>query len=173
MGQNNLNQKYSKRVIAIHWISAILILALFPMGKYMSGLEASEKMTLIKVHAILGIIVFLATIFRSYFFFKDKRPDDLKTGSKLNDKLAIWVHNAFYFLLLAIGITGIATMVLGGYGEALMNNSSELIKNGEEIAPLKGHGILALIMMILLVLHVVGVIKHYVLKKENTLKRII
>ena len=169
---NDLTKKFSRGTIVIHWLTAVLILALFPLGKYMEGLNPSEKMGLIKLHAILGILVFLLTIIRSYLFFKSPRPDDLKTGSRLNDKLAVWIHNAFYFLLFGIAISGIATMILGGYGDALSGGSAESIKPPAEIGPLKPHGIMALIMMVLLVLHVVGVIKHYILTKENTLKRI-
>ena len=169
---NDLTKKFSKGTIIIHWLTAILIISLFPLGKYMEGLNPSEKMGLIKIHAVLGIVVFVLTIIRSYLFFKSPRPKDLKTGSKFNDKLAVWIHNAFYFLLFGIAISGIATMILGGYGEALSQRNSDLIKSHEEIAPLKGHGVMALVMMILLVLHVIGVLKHYILTKENTLKRI-
>lgn len=173
MNQNDLSKKFSQGTIITHWLTAILIIALFPLGKFMEGLPVSEKMGLIKAHAILGIIVFLLSIIRSYFFFKSERPDDIKTGSKFNDKLAVWIHNIFYFLLFTISLSGIATMALGGYGEALQNGNYELIKSPNEIPPLKAHSILALLMMVLLVLHVLGVIKHYMLTKENTLKRII
>ena len=171
--QNDLSQKYSKGTIAIHWLTAILIVVLFPLGKYMSGIDPSEKMGLIKLHVLLGIIVFILTLVRSWLFFKRKRPDDLRTGSKLNDRLAVWVHNAFYFLLFVIALSGIATLVLGGYGEALRSGNTNLIVPGDEIPPLKGHEIMALIMMFLLIMHVIGVIKHYLVMKENTLKRII
>ena len=46
--QNNLTQKFNKGTIAIHWLTAILILILFPLGKYMEGLEPLEKMGMIK-----------------------------------------------------------------------------------------------------------------------------
>ncbi|MCL6266915.1 cytochrome b [Flagellimonas myxillae] len=171
--QNNLSQKYSRGIIAIHWITALLILALFPLGKYMSSLEPSEKMGLLKIHAIFGAVVFFLTLLRSYFFFKSKRPNDLKTGSKFNDKLAVLIHNLFYFLLIGIALAGFAVMVLGGYVDALKSGNLDLILSNTELASLKAHGLLATIMMILLVLHVVGVMKHYLLTKENTLKRIL
>ncbi len=171
--QNDLSKKFSKGTIAIHWLTALLILILFPLGKYMTGLEPAEKMGLIKIHAVFGIIIFILTIIRSWLFFKAPRPADLKTDSKINDKLAVWIHNAFYFLLFGIAISGIATMVLGGYGEALSSGNSELIINREEILPLKGHGIMALILMLLFAMHVIGVIKHRIVMKENTLKRVL
>ncbi len=114
--QNDLSQKFSKGTIVIHWLTAILILTLFPLGIFMGGLEASEKMGLIKIHILLGLVVLILTIIRSWLFFKSPRPDDLMTGSRFNDKLAVWIHNAFYYLLFLIAISGIATMLLGGYG---------------------------------------------------------
>lgn len=170
--QNDLTQKYSKRAIIIHWLTALLIFLLFPLGKFMSSMETAEKMGLIKIHVVLGIIVLILTIIRSWMFFKAPRPADLKTGSKFNDQLASWIHNAFYFLLFGIAFSGIATMIVGGYGDAISSENYELILNRSEIPPIKGHGIMAMILMVLFGMHVIGVAKHYILTKENTLKRI-
>lgn len=169
---NDLTKKYNKKTIISHWVTALLILILFPLGKYMEGMDVADKIGLIKIHIILGLLVFFITIMRTIVFFKSPRPPHLKTGSKINDKLAVYIHNAFYFLLFGIAMSGIATMILGGYGDAIRGGDLSLILSHEEIGPLAPHGIMAFIMMSLLVLHVVGVIKHYILKKENTLKRI-
>lgn len=171
--QNDLTKKFSKTTRITHGLTAILILALFPLGKYMEGLEISEKMGLVKIHAILGIIVFVLTIFRTIAFFKNERPADLKTGSKFNDKLAVWIHNIFYFLLFGIAMSGLATMGLGGYIDAFKTGDINLIMAHGDIPPLAPHGIMATIMMVLLAMHVIGFAKHLVLKKENTLERIL
>ncbi|MCF2875750.1 MULTISPECIES: cytochrome b [unclassified Tenacibaculum] len=168
---NDLDSKYSKSTIVIHWFTSILILTLFPLGKFMEGIPVSEKILMIKLHVILGIIVFILTLIRSYLFFTSKRPESLKTGSKWNDKLAEWIHNAFYFLLMGISISGITTMFIGGYSNALLAGTFDIIKTND-LKPLKAHGLLATIMMILLLMHVIGVVKHYILTRENTLKRI-
>lgn len=168
---NDLTKKFSKATIWVHWLTAIIILILFPLGKYMAGLESGDKMGLIKLHAGLGILVLLLTIYRIYLFFKHERPEDLKTGSKFNDRLAVWIHNAFYFLIITIGISGIAVLATGGYIDAFDGDIS-LIKSPEDIPPLKAHGFLSFILMVLIGMHVLGVIKHYFLTKENTLKRI-
>jgi cytochrome b561 len=86
--------------------------------------------------------------------------------------LVIGVHNTFYILLFGLSLSGIAILVMGGYGEALKKNNPDLIKNSSEIASLEAHEIMALMMILLLLIHVIGVIKHYVVTKENTLKRI-
>lgn len=172
MLKNDLTKKFSSGTIITHWLTAFLILLLFPLGKYMADIEAAEKMGLIKIHAVLGIVVFLMTIVRSWLFFKSPRPEDLKTGSNFNDKLVIWIHNAFYLLLFGISISGIGTMIIGGYGDALINENPSLVLSKDEVLPLKGHEIMSIIMMVLLVMHIAGVIKHYILTRENTLRRI-
>lgn len=171
--QNDLTQTYSKTTIATHWLTALLILILFPLGKYMERIEPSEKMGLIMIHAVFGIVVFVLTIVRTRSFFKNERPSDLETGSKFNNKLTVWIHNVFYIILFALSISGIIVMLLGGYVEALQSNTPELIRNRIEITSMKIHGITSLIMMILLVLHVLGVLRHYIFTRENTLKRIV
>ena len=105
--QNDLTQKYSKATIATHWLTALLILILFPLGKYMENIETSEKMGLITIHVILGIIVFVLTIVRTRSFFKHERPSNLETGSKFNNKLTVWIHNVFYIILFILSISGL------------------------------------------------------------------
>jgi len=173
MTKNDLTQKYGKSTIWIHWVTAILIIISFPLGKYVEELEPVDKLGFLKIHAILGIIVLLLSIYRSYLYFKSPRPPKLKTGSDFNDKLVIWIHNIFYILLFLIPLTGIVTMITTGYGDAVFAGDINLIKPHEESLPLESHEILATLMMILLLLHIIGVVKHKVLYKENTMKRIL
>ena len=170
--KNDLSLKYSKGTIYIHWISVILILILFPLGKYIAGLEYEDKLFPLRVHAILGIFLFVLTIVRVYFYFNYPKPPHIKTGSNFNDKLIVWIENSFYYLIFLISLLGVLAMVLLGYGNAVLNNDASLIKPHKESIWVESHNILATILMILFVLHVIGVIKHYIKTKENTLKRI-
>ncbi len=65
-------------------------------------------------------------------------------------------------------------MILGGYADALMSTtaSPELILPREEIAPLKIHNILAILMMLLVVMHIIGVARFNIKHKINNIKRI-
>ena len=163
-----------KGTIAIHWITALLIVILFPLGKYMSGLEPSAKLWLIKIHGLLGMLIFILTIVRCVLFFTTKRPRHLSTGSKFNDQLAVVIQRSFYILLLIIGCSGIATLILGGYVDATIASpmSPELILPRDEIGSLKIHSILAIMMMILIAMHIVGVIRFNIKNKINVIKRI-
>ena len=45
------------------------------------------------------------------------------------------------------------------------------IQEHNDIPPLKVHEVMAIIMMILLIMHIAGVIKHYIITRENALRR--
>jgi len=170
--KNNLDKKYNKGTIAIHWLTFILIVLLFPLGKYMAGLEAEAKMSLLKTHASFGAIIFILTTIRAWLFFKAERPANIKTGYKFNDRLVVWVHYTFYILLFGISISGIVTLLFGGYASALIHEDAELIIHSDNMFSLEGHGLMALLLMLLIVMHVAGVAKHYLFTKENALDRI-
>ena len=116
--QNDLTQKYSKTTIATHWLTALLILILFPLGKYMERIEPSEKMGLITIHAVLGIIVFVLTLVRTRYFFKHERSSDLKTESKFNNKLMCGYTMCSILFFLSYPSQEFI-MLLGGYTRSI------------------------------------------------------
>jgi cytochrome b561 len=171
MTSNNLDKKYSLGTRIVHWMTAILILILFPLGKFMDGFAPADKIDLIQLHSSLGILLLVLTLIRVYFYFKHERPARVKTGSKLNDKLVVLVHNSFYYVLTGLALSGIVVMVYGRYIEAIIKGMPEIIKPHKQIPPLEAHELLASIVMILLTVHVIGVMKHFIFRKENIFKR--
>jgi len=172
MALNDLSKKYSLGTRVIHWVTAALVLVIFPLGKYMDELSKAEKMNVLPAHALLGILVLLLTLLRIYFFFKHKRPESVKTGSSLNDKFAVFIQSSFYYFLIVLVLTGIGVIITGGYWEALLNGTTDALKSHGSIPLLSLHALLATIIMILLTVHVIGVFRHLIKKKENIFKRI-
>lgn len=170
---NDLSTKYSKTTILIHWVSFLLIMALLPLGFIMARMENDgTKLILMRAHILIGLLVFALTLLRVWSFFKHKRPSRLQTGSRLHERLIVWIENSFYFILILLSTSGIATVVAGGIGEAIRENRVELLPQSYDIPPLMAHRFLAIVLVILLIGHVGGVINHYIKAKENTLKRI-
>lgn len=166
-----MSKSYNDGVIAIHWITLVLLIIAFVSGKYMEGQEPYEITGTIKSHIIIGLLVLLLTIIRSFMYVKFERPDPIKTKSELNDKLIVWIHKAFYYLLYGIVLTGMATVIFGGY-MAFFITEIPLDEINRESYFLVGHNLLTILTILFIVLHVVGVVKHYIFTKENTLKRI-
>lgn len=172
--KNNLSEKYSKGTIIIHWVSFLLIVLLIPTGFLMGNMEAGiAKLNLLRVHMFVGILVFVLTLLRVWFFFRHKRPSRLETGSSLHNKLVVWIENSFYYILILLCITGIATVAMGNLGVAVQNADASLLPETLDVPPLGAHKALAILLIVLLIGHVGGVINHYLKNKENTLKRIL
>ncbi|WP_430615239.1 cytochrome b/b6 domain-containing protein [Flavobacterium sp. JP2137] len=173
--KNNLSDKYSKGTIIIHWVSFMLIILLIPTGFIMGNMEAGiAKLNLLRVHMFVGILVFALTLVRVWFFFRHKRPSRLETGNSLHNKLVIWIENSFYYILILLCITGIATIAMGNLGEALQRADASLLPRNLDIPPLNAHKALSILLIALLIGHIGGVVNHYLKnKKENTLKRIL
>ncbi|MBS1776171.1 MAG: cytochrome b/b6 domain-containing protein [Bacteroidetes bacterium] len=170
---NNLSDKYSKGTIIIHWLSFLLIIALIPTGIIMADMEPGiAKINLLRLHALVGIIVFVLTLVRVWFFFRHKRPSKLETGSVLHNKLVVWIENSFYYILILLCITGIGTIIMGGFGEAIQSVNASLLPENLDIPPLNAHKASAILLIIVLFGHIGGVINHYIKNKENTIKRI-
>ncbi|KFF15504.1 cytochrome b [Chryseobacterium sp. JM1] len=171
---NNLAEKYGKGTIIIHWLSFLLIILLIPTGFIMSGMEpGAAKINLLRLHLFAGILVFILTLIRAWFFFRHKRPSKLKTGNYLHNKLVIWIENTFYYLLILLSISGIATVIMGDFGEALQTGDASLLPKRLDIPSLGAHKTLSIILIVLLIGHIGGVVNHYIKNKENTLKRIL
>ncbi len=68
--------RYSKALIWIHWISALLIFALFAVGLYMTNVDPKSplKTTLFQMHALVGYLVGLLTMVRLVLLFKHGKP---------------------------------------------------------------------------------------------------
>lgn len=171
--KNNLSDKYSKGTIIIHWLSFLLIIALIPTGIIMEDMEPGvAKLNLLQLHVLVGIIVFVLTLVRVWFFFRHKRPSKLETGNAIHNKLVVWIENSFYYILILLCVTGIATILMGNLGEALQSADASLLPIKLDIQALNVHKVSAILLIILLLGHIGGVINHYIKNKENTVKRI-
>ena len=162
--------KYHKHTRVIHSISALMIIGLFILGKLMEKQGPDTVMSVLPIHSVGGYLLLILTIYRTWLLFKKERPAPVDTGKKWNQKLMYFVHRAFYVLIFIAICSGIGTAATGGYPEAFETMDASLIHK----TPVKPvHGMSTFAMILLVVAHVGGVIRHYVRTKENTLKRIL
>ena len=171
--ENDLKARYDIQIIIIHWLSFLLIAALVPTGKILHETEVvSEKMLLYKIHILVGILVFVMTIYRSYLFFSKPRPRRLDMGLSIHNTLVLWVQRFFYIAMLILGISGLVVISTNGIGVAVLQNNINALpaKVDSEIFEVHEFAVNALILLFFA--HVGGVVLHYYRHKENVLQRI-
>jgi cytochrome b561 len=171
---NDLEDKYDFKVSIIHWLSAFFILSLIPTGKILRETEGGFlKLALYQYHVAIGVAVSLLTLYRVFLFFTRYRPKSVQTGWVWHDKLIYWSHRAFYWLLIILGISGLATILTTPQlKDALYNVDFKSLPKRVDSGIFDIHEIAANVMITLLIFHVGGVILHYIRFKENLLERI-
>ena len=108
---SNANSRYSPVAIALHWVIALLILSMIPMGLWMTAaIERSDSQALayrvFQIHKSIGFLILALTVVRIVWWLTH-RPPALPGGMKRWEAFAAGAtHVAFYALLLALPLTG-------------------------------------------------------------------
>ncbi len=171
-----MTEKYTKGFALIHWIhgamiALILIMATFTLPdlpKTASELEPFQG------HMILGFIVTLITLLRIYM--KSKQPELVALDmDSFRENVVKWNHRFIYLMLIASGITGMATAKSANLDQVLIFGKDASVYTGpggitETLASL--HGASTTLLMILIAMHVAGVVSYILKTKTNILKRV-
>lgn len=179
MQLRNNDSNYGLISITLHWVMALMIIALYILGDTMEDLDYYSKWytTLPYWHKALGMLAFFLLLFRISWMLSNVKPKPLNKYTNWEKRAAKITHYGFYFLLFLVSISGYfittakgAPIEIFGWFEIpaitkLNTNITELV---EEVHELSANGIL-----ILFLLHVGATIKHQFIDKDTTLKRMI
>ena len=165
-----------------HWLTALLILTVIPLGAvanrlpYETNEQLAFKAQLFSFHKTLGLIVFGVALARIIWALTQTKPAPLHPERKAETMLAELVHWLLYISLVAVPLTGwIHHAATEGFAPVLLPISQELplVPNDESIAKLFAglHWVWSKIMVGAILLHIAGALKHQILDKDATLRR--
>lgn len=152
---------YDRTSVAFHWISAVAIIAMWPIGKIMTGAAGEPSSLLYSTHVGLGLVVSVITVVRIIWIFRSDRPEELEMP-RWERILFVANHYILYGLLLLLSLSGVAMLLAAGSFDAVA-----LSKND---GPSDQHEITSTIFLLMFVMHVAGVI-FYQIKQGRTLRR--
>ena len=164
---------------ALHWLSAIVIFALFGVGFWMVDLTYYSEWyrTAPHWHKSIGILLLVATLFRLGWKLFTPTPRGIESHTKMV-KLATKIgHATIYIVLFIILFSGYFISSADGRGIEVFNwfevpGLGALIDNQEDIAG-DVHKYAAYSLMALVVLHLGAALKHHFIDKDATLTRMI
>lgn len=178
--------RYTSTAILLHWLIAVLILANLALPTIWENVADDQAGPLIDLHKSIGVSVFGLVVLRVLWRLTHPAPA-LPAGYKRWEvTLSHIVHGVLYLLMLGVPLAGYIMasawkgapenpMLLFGLVEfpqiasiMAMDAASkeELHHLFEEIHELSAWALLALV-----VLHVLGALKHQLLDKESELQR--
>lgn len=170
MGLKSTATRYGSVAIAIHWVSAVAIIALLISGTVMAGAVGEAKRSILPIHATIGSLVLLLTLVRiGWWVWGDKRPQPVPNQPRMQELAARIVHGLLYAGIIVLGASGIATLALSGAIPALLSGAP--LPDFSGLLPRLTHGIVGKAMIALLVLHVGAALYHQFIRRDRLLGR--
>ena len=189
MALANTADRYGGLSKTFHWLTALLIITLFPLGliandmayALKSGAETSDDFVartawLFSLHKTLGVAVFFVALARIAWALSQPKPGLLHPDRKMESLAAETVHWLLYGSLVAVPLSGwIHHAAASGFAPIWwpFGQNLPLVPKSEAVAAATGgaHWVLTKVLGIALLLHIAGALKHHVIDKDATLRR--
>ena len=180
----NTNHSFGLVAQLLHWATALIVLALFPLGYIIARLqpqslaEVERAFFLFSLHKTLGLVVLALAVLRVLWWAFQPRPYPLHADRPFEVWAAETVHWLLYVLIFLMPLTGY-----------LYHSATE------ELAPIWGpfpqrlgfvpqtlewedlfgwaHFATAWLMGAVVALHIAGALKHALIDRDGTLRRMI
>jgi cytochrome b561 len=170
---------YAKPAIAMHWIIALLIFAAFGLGLYMTDIPGftPTKLKLFSYHKWIGITVLIVAVLRVLWRLTHPVPGPVPGMPKWQHAAAEAAHLGLYLLILAVPLTGYLLSVAAGVKVVYLGlwelpmpfDKSDALKDIFGMA----HEWLNWTMAAIVVLHILAALKHHVVDRDGTLRRMV
>jgi cytochrome b561 len=177
MKASDTAQRYSTTAIALHWLTALLIVCGFTLGLSMVGLPISrQKLQWYAWHKWIGITVFLLTCARLAWRLWNPAPA-LPAMPAWQVRAALMSHCAFYALLLAIPISGWTFSSASGVQVVYLGlvPLPDLLPKDRQTAAVLVivHQTLNFTLLALVCLHTAAALKHHFVDRDAVLARML
>lgn len=175
-------KRYSTAAIVLHWLLALVILAMFAVGLYMTDLPFSpQRLKLYNWHKWAGVTFLALTLLRLVWRLTH-RPPALPVA--VTRTMPGWQHRAYhathhlmYLLFFAVPLVGWAYSSAAGFPIVWFGQFPlpDLLPVNKELAELIKplHKYLALALMALAGLHIAAAIKHQWVDRDGLLGRML
>lgn len=169
-------KRYAGVQIALHWIIALIIIGMIPVGKVMTELDPSNLTNLLyELHKSFGLIVFGLIVIRIAARLILGAPPLEPSMPRWQIMAARVSHGALYILMVLVPLTGwAATSACCAPVNLFWTIPLTLpIGGGFETArPIfQLHNIFTMAMIALVLIHAVAALYHHYAMKDDTLRK--
>ncbi|WP_419420299.1 cytochrome b [Legionella sp. D16C41] len=172
----NTTARYGLVAITLHWLLAIIVITLLCVGLYMTSLQRSPlQIKLFGLHKEFGIVVLSLVTLRILWRFVNITPK--LTIPRWERVASLTIHWALYILMFAMPLTGWLMSSAAGFpvsffGLFTMPNLIAPNDYWRDIFAI-AHEFLSNILIALIILHLLGALKHHFYNKDDTIRRML
>ncbi|MEL6206554.1 MAG: cytochrome b/b6 domain-containing protein [Pseudomonadota bacterium] len=184
MPLQNTASSFGSLAKLFHWMIAVLVIALIPLGIVANGLpaetseEIAQKATLFSIHKTFGVLVFLLALARIVWAIIQPRPVHLhphRTAETLAASIAHWL---LYGALVLVPLSGwLHHSATEGFAPIWwpFGQSLPFVPKDAELAELFAglHIVFERVLAITVLLHIAGALKHHFIDRDDTLRRML
>ncbi|MCK5445650.1 MAG: cytochrome b/b6 domain-containing protein [Rhodospirillaceae bacterium] len=162
--------KYNNPQVALHWLTAAVILFMLVAGALgLANMENADpdKIGALRIHMVLGVLVFMLTLGRIVWRVKTEQPKPMQSGNAMLDKLGVSMHYVLYLITLVIAASGVSLAIAAGLPDVVFFGQGALPADFFDFLPRYMHGISTKLMMGLILLHIMGGVYHAIASKTR------
>jgi len=192
-----MTTRYTKTAVLLHWLIGFGIIGMLAFGWFMTDLpkdapkemsydlfnwgiytwelakEESPRAFYYNLHKSFGITIMGLIVLRIFWRITHKPPTPLASYKAWERKLSTGAHHLLYMLMVIIPVSGLIQSVASKYGVKWFGIK---LLGGLDSKPLKDifhetHEIAAIVLFLVLVIHILGALKHKLIDKDDTMKR--
>ena len=167
-------RRYTELAMLLHWMVAAGIAFLFIHGFDMMRIPEAQRLVQLNMHRSVGVVVFALVLVR--IAWRIAHPPPHVPMPKMQAWAASYVHILIYVLLVVNGIAGTVGWVASGDPVVFF---SYAVAGARTASPELDHFCIlvgmttARILMVVIVLHVLAVVKHEWLDRDELLERMV
>lgn len=175
----NTPEQYGLISKLFHWLSALIIISMYIMGKWMEDLDYYSQWyhTAPAWHKSIGICLLLFTCLRLIWRTTTPLPASLSSHSKNVTLMSSIGHKLIYVALFIAMCSGYLISTADGRVIDVFTWFSvpvigPFIENQEDLAG-EIHEQATNAVILLAIIHILAALKHHFIDKDNTLKRML
>lgn len=184
MPAHNTQSRYGSVTKSFHWLTALLILTLIPLGWYASQLphETSQQLAtkawLFSLHKTLGVALFFVALARILWSLTQTSPGLLNAERPVEAFTARLVHWLLYGALVIVPLSGwISHAAAAGFAPIWwpFGQSLPMVPKSTQVEHFFAsiHWVSGRLLIVAVLFHVAGALKHHVIDKDSTLRRML
>ena len=177
MWRNSANG-YGLIQIVLHWSMAGIVAVMLPLGLWMTGLDYYDPWytRAPDLHRAIGVLFGLMLLARWAWRLTQVQPT-VHAATSRDQTVATLVHRLLYFIPLCLIISGYLISTADGravevFGWFSLPATMQGIDGQADIAG-DIHFFLAMALLAVIVLHVLGALRHHFVYRDDTLRRML
>lgn len=162
-----------------HWVIAGLVLGLIAVGLWMTRIDppSPQMFALYSLHKSIGVMVLVLVALRLLWRLANIRPASLPGHARWERGLAHLIHFLLYAALFLMPLSGWLMSSAKGFSVSVFGllTLPDLIRPDDGVAALmvQIHVVTAYTLILMLGLHIGGALKHHLIDRDDTLRRMI